>query len=507
MIFLYDMTRLIEITVKRLADRMSYTGIDRVDLEYANYLYQNKNKNTIFVYQYQDGFEMLTGAKIEKFFKVSRSIMSSTKSKHIKYNLYDFFKKPSTDKNINKKNFFEKLLLKVILLKIFIRNVCNLVKSKRKQFIFLNKDKLYSHCHNKFVVNASSFFFIHFPEIIHYFLCFLEDSLSKFIPKKKMQLCWTDELLNNKKIKQQKIFYLNCSHYGLSNKKQFIWLLSRLPVKPIFFIHDLIPITHPEFVVRNLAKSTIIALENLNQFGEMIFFNSHDSKETFIMLSKKFEIFNPALNLQVNSLGVDNNFINNELPDVKSRYIDKIIKMTKGNYFTYTSTIEPRKNHSMLLNLWIRECLKMDWPYLLIIGRSGWRNENIMDLLEKACELGKVIHLPFVSDNDLRHLIINSRATLFCSFAEGWGIPIAESLSLGKPVICSDISVFKELFNKTAQFVDPIDTESWKKLILEYSKKDSLALKDHEEIVQKEFKHFTWRQHFKIFEKNMRGYN
>ncbi|MFD2497976.1 hypothetical protein ACFSTI_02685 [Rhizorhabdus histidinilytica] len=66
------------------------------------------------------------------------------------------------------------------------------------------------------------------------------------------------------------------------------------------------------------------------------------------------------------------------------------------------STIEPRKNHLLLLHVWRRmaETLGPErTPHLAIVGRRGWENENVLDMLER-CEAirGHVHELAGLSD-------------------------------------------------------------------------------------------------------------
>ena len=66
-----------------------------------------------------------------------------------------------------------------------------------------------------------------------------------------------------------------------------------------------------------------------------------------------------------------------------------------------------------------------------------------------------------LSSAGLRRLIANSRALLIPSFAEVFGLLIIEALSLGVPVVASDIPVFHEVAQERAVFRDAIDGPGW----------------------------------------------
>ena len=79
-------------------------------------------------------------------------------------------------------------------------------------------------------------------------------------------------------------------------------------------------------------------------------------------------------------------------------------------------------------------------PRLLLCGRRGWENENVLDLLERCEALrGLVLELGTLPDSRVTELLAGARALLFPSFAEGYGLPVAEALALGVPVLCSDL--------------------------------------------------------------------
>ena len=63
----------------------------------------------------------------------------------------------------------------------------------------------------------------------------------------------------------------------------------------------------------------------------------------------------------------------------------------------------------------------------------------------------------------------HAQALLFPSFAEGYGIPLVEALSLGTPVIASDLPVFHELAGEIPEYLDPMDGLAWKRLVLDYA--------------------------------------
>ena len=114
------------------------------------------------------------------------------------------------------------------------------------------------------------------------------------------------------------------------------------------------------------------------------------------------------------------------------------------------------------------------WKVLVLVGRRGWENENVIDILERADILrGHVIEAGEVSDNRMQALVANARAMLMPSFAEGFGMPVVEALAAGVPVICSDIIAHREVGGDAPDYLDPLDGLGWMRAICAYAQAQS----------------------------------
>ncbi|MEM9736206.1 MAG: glycosyltransferase, partial [Pseudomonadota bacterium] len=133
-------------------------------------------------------------------------------------------------------------------------------------------------------------------------------------------------------------------------------------------------------------------------------------------------------------------------------------------------TIEPRKNHALLLDIWARfwEQGRRD-IHLHVVGRRGWRNEEVFAALDRAPMRGVTVHEHGdMSDGEVAGLLAGARALLFPSLAEGFGLPLAEALALGTPVIASDLPALREVGGPVPTFLGARDRGRWQAAILEH---------------------------------------
>jgi glycosyltransferase involved in cell wall biosynthesis len=144
--------------------------------------------------------------------------------------------------------------------------------------------------------------------------------------------------------------------------------------------------------------------------------------------------------------------------------------------FVALGTIEARKNHRMLLDIWSRlvDRLGDEAPNLVIIGQRGWEADDVFELLDRPERFrGKVTELGRCSDEEIAQHLSNARALLFPSLAEGYGLPLVEALAEATPVIASNLSVFHEIGGNIPLFLQPTDAAAWERAILDFSLPDS----------------------------------
>jgi glycosyltransferase involved in cell wall biosynthesis len=130
-------------------------------------------------------------------------------------------------------------------------------------------------------------------------------------------------------------------------------------------------------------------------------------------------------------------------------------------FVLFVATIEGRKNHQLILDIWRRMIDEGDDPpHLVCVGRLGWKSTGFISTVVESGYLGGRIHLlREICDADLRMLYSRSLFTLCPSFYEGWGLPVGEALAMGKICVCSDRASLPEVAGEFGVYIDIADLE------------------------------------------------
>ena len=128
-------------------------------------------------------------------------------------------------------------------------------------------------------------------------------------------------------------------------------------------------------------------------------------------------------------------------------------------YFIFVGAVHPRKNVLGLLKAF--EQFKTSYSHahqLVIVGRKAWMNKELEDFYAQMQFKKEVIWIEKIERADLIQLMQQSFGLVYPSLFEGFGIPIIEAMSLGIPVICSNVSAMPEVAGNAALLVQPDNT-------------------------------------------------
>lgn len=129
------------------------------------------------------------------------------------------------------------------------------------------------------------------------------------------------------------------------------------------------------------------------------------------------------------------------------------------SFFLSVGTIEPRKNLLRVFDAFRagRQEGLFDWP-LVVVGGAGWKSSEEHEALRALCRDGLALYLNYVDDTTLQQLYSAAGALIFASLYEGFGLPVAEALASGCPVVTSRGTAMEEFAGPRATLVDPLDT-------------------------------------------------
>lgn len=178
---------------------------------------------------------------------------------------------------------------------------------------------------------------------------------------------------------------------------------------------------------------------------------------------------------------------------------EKVQPILKKEFILCVGTIEARKNHFLLYNVRKLALEKgIDLPPIVIVGRIGYRAKDLYEIISNDPQVNdEFIFLTDINDQDLEELYKASLFTIYPSFYEGWGLPVAESLFYKKPIIASRSSSITEIAGNIIEYFSPYSADECLILIKKYL--DKQYLKSVENKILNKYHVRTWDDSFKSF--------
>ena len=248
--------------------------------------------------------------------------------------------------------------------------------------------------------------------------------------------------------------YVNVGYHRFEHPRFFSWLDQRPDVAGVFMIHDLLPLDYPEYFAPGETEKFRTRIGTALRYGRAFLVST--------------EAVRRRLEREIAERGLAPRPIwARAFPSPLADFPTPAPHLTRHPYFVVVGTLEPRKNHLLLLHLW-RELAKSGStpPRLVIVGKRGWENEQVLDLLDRSEALAPhILEMSDLSSRDLAALISGARALLAPSFDEGYGLPIVEALALGTPVVASESEAAREVSQGHATLLSPIDGAAWRREI------------------------------------------
>lgn len=230
-------------------------------------------------------------------------------------------------------------------------------------------------------------------------------------------------------------------------------------------MYDLIPLRRPDFVDRRLTGIFTGHLRQVTANNDFIIAISRDTCLDFLDFARASG--NPgwvASRARTFRLGGDK--WTDVLTACSESCAEVVRQVGTRSAYLVVGTFEIRKNHRAILDAFDRLWSEGTDVCLLILGRPGFRAGDQMARVRSHREWGKrLFWAPNASDGDLESWYRASRGVIMASFAEGFGLPVAEALARGKPAIASDIPAHREIADGFCDFFDPSNPDQLATLI------------------------------------------
>lgn len=269
----------------------------------------------------------------------------------------------------------------------------------------------------------------------------------------------------------------------------------RHELKFIHFAFDMIPTLFPGYVVDWLPKAFGDYQTKVFTHADGIIAISQSTADDVRRFMQAHRIENKP-KITVTRIG---DIITKK--DIEDNDKTEVAQLLDEKYILSVSTIEGRKNHAALFYA-IKEAARrgIDLPKIVIAGRNGWLTDDIRYTIKNDIETSKnIVILNDIDDNQLAWLYRNCLFTVFPSFYEGWGMPIAESLAYGKFCLASNTSSMPEIAGTLIDYFSPYDTGELLEKIVEYLDNDLRLSK--EALIAEQYSPTTWQEMYHGIEK------
>lgn len=219
-------------------------------------------------------------------------------------------------------------------------------------------------------------------------------------------------------------------------------------------VHDLshlhFPEYHPSERVDILERTLSESLQKASRVIAVSEYTRQDIAKHFALSADKIDVVSPAV---CNSFRTT--FSAQALALVRKKH------SLPEQYILSVATLEPRKNILGLVRAFglLSQATRRQFP-LVLVGTRGWLTDELDQALAPLMKKGEAMRLGYVDQADLPKVYAAATCMAYVSFFEGYGMPVAEAMTAGVPVVTSTSSSMPEVAAGAAALVDPYDVES-----------------------------------------------
>ncbi len=269
-------------------------------------------------------------------------------------------------------------------------------------------------------------------------------------------------------------------------------------LRTALLVYDLIPLRRPEWCSRRLVGQFSAWFERIAGECDVMFAISQATAADLRDYAAQHGIGLPSV---VRAIPIGSGFGRSGVsatPDgtAKDHEAAGTVLPPAGSYVLMVATIEARKNHALMVRVWqqlLADLPRDAVPTLVFAGRVGWLAADLLQQIENDHRLdGKLMMIGEPSDGALRRLYQGCLFTVFPSLYEGWGLPVTESFTFGKPCVCAATTSLPEAGGTLARYFDPDNVADACRVIRD-TVLDRAGLAAWEARVRAEFSPVSWQ--------------
>jgi glycosyltransferase involved in cell wall biosynthesis len=220
----------------------------------------------------------------------------------------------------------------------------------------------------------------------------------------------------------------------------------------VYTIHDLVPLRLPHTSLEDKSFYDGLVRHCLRSADHIVTVSEASRKDILDL----FQVDAGSVTNTYQSIDVPVDHIDyNNLKDRLNRLFD----LDFENYFLFFGAVEPKKNVGRLIEAYLSSGVNAP---LVVVGAGGWRSDQELRLLNGAhgkrlAGADRIRVIDYLPRSLLLELVKGARAVVFPSLYEGFGLPAAEAMALGTPLVTSNTSSLPEIVGEAAIMVDPYD--------------------------------------------------
>ncbi len=267
-----------------------------------------------------------------------------------------------------------------------------------------------------------------------------------------------------------------------SYSQKLINLKTERNIQLVPILYDLCPVLTPQFSSEGIRKVFDRHMRQMLPAASLVLAISENTKrDCFAWLGAISETKEPVV--EVIRLG----------DEIGTDVSIKPKGLKTDKYILCVGTIEARKNHASLYYAYkLAQERGIDLPPIVIVGRKGWMADDSYEIMTTDPAVNNsFIFLHNANDNELTWLYENALFSVYPTFYEGWGLPVAESLLRGLPCLASAASSIPEIAGPLVEYFSPYSPDEILQKIQLYSK-DKTLLRERVKQIRSSYVATTW---------------